>query len=146
MSTLTTAPTTDAQPIRPSAFLYPLGLWMLMAVVAIVNGVCRETTLIPRVGQYIGHVISTALLASAILLISYLYFDNTDTEYTRTELLLIGVVWTGLTIGFEFLIGYIEDTPIEVTLAQYNVLAGQVWIIVPLALLTAPLFFGSRQS
>lgn len=117
-----------------------------MAVVAIVNGVCRETTLIPRVGQYIGHVISTALLASAILLISYLYFDNTDTEYTRTELLLIGVVWTGLTIGFEFLIGYIEDTPIEVTLAQYNVLAGQVWIIVPLALLTAPLFFGSRQS
>ena len=51
--------------------------------------------------------------------------------------------WTVLTVGFEFLVGYLEGTPVSVTLEQYNVLAGQVWIAVPLTLLLAPVLFGS---
>lgn len=58
------------------------------------------------------------------------------------ELLLVGVLWTVLTVGFEFLVGYVEGTPVSVTLGQYDVLAGQVWIAVPLTLLLAPLLFG----
>jgi len=44
-----------------------------------------------------------------------------------------------LTVGFEFLVGFLEGTPPSETIAQYNVLAGQVWIVVPLTLLVAPL-------
>lgn len=131
-----------AQSVRPRVFAYPLGLWVLMAVVAVLNGGLREVVIIPRVGDYLGHVISTALLVAAILLLSYLYFTNTSIEYTRTELVLVGVGWTVLTVGFEFLVGYLERTPVDVTLAQYDVLAGQVWIFVPLTLLVAPLLFG----
>ena len=47
-----------------------------------------------------------------------------------------------LTVGFEFLVGYIEETPVSVTLGQYDVLAGQVWIAVPVTLLVSPLVFG----
>lgn len=128
--------------IRPRVFLSPLGVWMLMAVVAILNGGLREVVLIPRVGDYIGHVLSTALLVAAILVISFVYFWRTTIEYSRVELLLVGVLWTVLTIGFEFLVGYIEGTPVSVTLGQYDVLAGQVWIAVPLTLLLTPLLFG----
>ena len=56
--------------------------------------------------------------------------------------LLIGLLWTGLTVAFEFPVGYVEGTPVSVTLGQYNVLAGQVWIAVPVALLISPLLFG----
>jgi hypothetical protein len=122
------------------------GVWMLMAVVAVLNGVFREMVLIPRTGEYEGHVASTALLVAAILAISYMYFTSTETDYTRRELLLIGVAWTVLTVGFEFLVGYAEQTPVEETLGQYDVFAGQVWIAVPLTLLAAPLLFGAVLS
>lgn len=141
-----TESTTDAQSIRATAFVYPLGLWVVMAVVAVLNGVFRETVLVPRTGEYLGHVASTALLVAAILVLSYLYFANTSIEYTRRELLLVGVLWTVLTVGFEFLVGYLEGTPVSVTLGQYDVFAGQVWILVPLTLLAAPLLFGSSRT
>lgn len=63
-------------------------------------------------------------------------------EYRRLELLVIGALWMGLTVGFEFLVGYVEKTPVAVTLGQYDVLAGQVWIAVPVTLLVSPLVFG----
>lgn len=128
--------------IRPRVFLYPLGLWLLMAVVAVANGVFREVVIIPRIGDYPGHVVSTVLLVVAILVISFIYFTNTGIAYTRAELMLVGVLWTVLTVGFEFVVGAVEGTPVSVTLGQYNVLAGQVWILVPLTLFISPLLFG----
>lgn len=138
----TAASRPGARSVRPTVLLYPLGVWVVMAVVAVVNGVFRETVLVPLVGDYPGHVLSTALLAGAILVVSFLYFANTAIDYTRVELGLVGAIWVVLTVGFEFLVGYLEGTPVEETLAQYDVLAGQVWILVPLALLLAPLLFG----
>lgn len=140
---MTTAPATDARSVRPRVLAYPLGVWLVMAVLAVLNGVFREVVLVPRISEYPGHVLSTALLVLAILVVSYLYFANTAIEYSRAELWAIGVVWVVLTVGFEFLVGYLEGTPVEVTLGQYDVLAGQVWILVPLALLVAPSLFGS---
>ncbi|MFA9516593.1 hypothetical protein ACERIT_05155 [Halopenitus sp. H-Gu1] len=136
-----TLPNADAL-VRPRVFLYPLGLWLLMAVVAVANGVFRETVIIPRIGDYPGHVVSTVILVAAILVIAFLYFTNTGIAYTRAELLLVGLGWAVLTVGFEFLVGYLEDTPVSVTLGQYNVFAGQVWILVPLTLFVSPLLFG----
>lgn len=132
----------SAQSIRPDVLLYPLGVWVVMAVVAVVNGGFREVVLIPRVGEYAGHVLSTALLVAAILLVSFVYFRRTPIEYAHLELLAVGVLWTVLTVGFEFLVGYAEGTPVSVTLGQYDVLAGQVWIAVPVTLLVSPLLFG----
>lgn len=136
----------EAGSIRPHVFLYPLGVWAAMAVVAIVNGGFRETVLIPRLGEYTGHVVSTGLLVAAILLISFAYFSWTPIDYAQAELVGVGIVWTVLTVGFEFVVGYVEGTPVSVTLGQYNVLAGQVWVVVPIALLISPLLFGWYHS
>jgi len=128
--------------IRPDVVAYSLGVWVVMAVVAVVNGGFREVVLIPRIGEYAGHVVSTALLVAAILLVSFVYFQRTPIEYASVELVAVGVLWTALTVGFEFLVGYLEGTPVSVTVGQYDVLAGQVWIAVPLTLLLSPLVFG----
>jgi hypothetical protein len=81
-------------------------------------------------------------LVLAILGLSFGYFQWTPIDYARVELLLLGVLWACLTVGFEFLVGYVENTPVSVTIGQYDVLAGQVWIAVPLTLLLSPLLFG----
>jgi hypothetical protein len=128
--------------IRPAVFMAPLGVWILLAVVAVLNGGVREAVLIPRVGEDIGHLLSTALLVLAILLLSGLYFGWTSIEYTRVELLVVGACWTVLTVGFEFLVGYAEGTPVSVTLGQYDVMAGEVWIAVPITLFVSPILFG----
>lgn len=129
--------------IRPVVFVYPLGLWVAMAAFAVANGVFRESVLVPQVGERVGHLLSTAILIAAILTLAAVYFGRTTIVWTRVELVLVGVGWVVLTVGFEFLIGYLEGIPIEETLAQYDVLAGQVWIFVPVALLLAPIVFGS---
>jgi hypothetical protein len=128
--------------VRPHVFLLPLGVWVVLAVVAVANGGFREVALVPRVGERVGHVVSTALLVTGILLVSYAYFAWTPIDYGRAELLVVGVLWTVLTVGFEFVVGYVEGTPVSVTLGQYDVLAGQVWIAVPVSLLVSPLLFG----
>ena len=128
--------------VRPRAFVAPLGVWVLMALCAVLNGVFRELVLVSRMGDAVGHVVSTFLLLAVILAISWLYFANAAIDYSRAELVLVGVVWTVLTVGFEFLVGYVEGVSIEVTLAQYDVFAGRIWVLVPLTLLLAPLLFG----
>ncbi|MFW5916944.1 MAG: hypothetical protein ACOCRD_00890 [Halorubrum sp.] len=131
-----------AESVRPRVFLAPLGVWLIMAVLAVANGVFREIALVPRIGEYPGHVVSTAVLVAAILGVSFAFFRWTATEYALAELVAVGVGWTVLTVGFEFLVGYVEGTPVSVTIGQYDVFAGQVWIAVPLALLLAPVLFG----
>lgn len=136
----------EVESIRLNVFLYPLGVWVVMAVIAVLNGGFREIVLIPRVGDYTGHVLSTGLLVAAILLISAVYFSWTSIDYGQSELILVGILWTVLTVGFEFIVGYVEGTPVSVTLGQYNVLAGEVWIAVPITLLISPLLFGRYLS
>lgn len=102
----------------------------MMAVVAVVNGVLREMVLVPRIDDYRAHLLSTALLIAVIIILRYAYRRGTGDRRC-----CLGV----LMVGFEFLVG----TPVEAILAQYDVLAGQVWILVPLTLLVASLLFGS---
>ncbi|MFB6075254.1 MAG: hypothetical protein ABEJ89_09595 [Haloarculaceae archaeon] len=123
--------------------LAPLAVWLVMAVLAVLNGAFRETVLVARLGERRAHLLSTALLVVAILAVSAAYFGVVSVAYAPLELLAIGVVWTALTVGFEFLVGRLEGTPVEATLAQYDVRAGRVWIAVPLTLLFAPLAFGT---
>lgn len=140
------APSQSVGAVRPRVFLPALGIWSLMAVVAVLNGAFREAVIIPRIGDYPGHVASTLLLVAAILVVSVLYFRATGIAYTRMVLLLVGIGWTVLTVGFEFLVGALEGTPVAVTLGQYDVLAGQVWILVPVTLLVSPLLFGRYRA
>jgi hypothetical protein len=140
--TTTAVSTTADRSIRLPALRVPFGLWGVMAGLAVANGVFRELVLVPRIGEYAGHVLSTAMLVGAILTVAALYFTRSGTRYTPAELAAVGVGWTLLTVGFEFLVGYAEGTPVSVTLGQYDVLAGQVWVLVPLTLLVAPYLFG----
>ena len=123
--------------------LYPLVVWIGMAMLAVINGIIRELVILPRIGDQLRHIASTILLTGAILLVTYVFFLRAQLSYSNKQLVGIGFSWYVLTIGFEFIVGFLEGAPPSEVLAQYNVFAGNIWVIVPVTLLVAPLVFGS---
>lgn len=140
MATETATPVTG--PARK--YLQALGLWLLFIPVAIVNAGVRETFIAPAVGDAAAHVISTVLTAiPAFSLVIWAYFTYVAEPHSRRELAYIGLMWLILTPLFEFGFGrYVMGHSWATLLGDYNVLAGRVWILVPLWLAVAPLLFG----
>jgi hypothetical protein len=131
---------------RAEMFIYPMGLWVVFAIVGVSNGIFREGVLDGVFAERAATVLSTVILIAAILLLSWLYFARTSWKYTRADLLLIGLLWTILIVLFEFLALFAAGVPTGEMLAPYDVLAGEVWAFVPLTLLVAPLLFGHVLS
>lgn len=118
---------------------YPILFWLLLGVIAIANGTFRVVFLLPSLGDLAAHQLSTAIGVSLFLAAMYLFFQKTRLEYSSRELLIMGICWTAMTIIFEFGFGhYIMGNPWEKLLADYNLLAGRVWVLVLLAVLAGP--------
>jgi fumarate reductase subunit D len=119
--------------------LFPaFGTWLLILALAMANGAFRETVLSPRIGTAVAHVISTFILLVAVVLLSWLFVRRFADRYDASDMLQVGVVWLVLTLLFEFGLGYLRGYSWEKMLADYNVLNGRVWVLIPLAVLIAP--------
>ena len=115
----------------------PLAIWFVLLLAAIVNGAVREAMLVPRVGDTAGHIISSITLSLLILGIATATIRWMGADGPNP--LLIGTVWLTLTIAFEFLAGhYVFGTPWRQLLADYNLAAGRIWILVLVTTLLAP--------
>jgi len=120
-------------------------IWILLVVVAVLNGGVRTAFLAPRFGELGGHVISTAILCGVIFVVAWWTIPWLGPRGVR-QALLIGTVWMVLTVAFEFLAGhYLFGPSWARLLAGYNLLHGRVWIVVPLATLLAPARAFSRR-
>ena len=121
-------------------------VWSGLLLIAIVNGAVRIAWFIPRVGDYWGHVLSTAALCVAILLVTWLAIGWLRPASSK-EAVLIGVMWLALTLSFEFLGGhFLFGQPWERLLADYNLRAGRVWVLVLVATAVAPrVAFAARR-
>lgn len=120
-------------------------VWILLVAVAVLNGGLREAFLAPRFGELGGHVISTGILCGLIFSVAWLTIPWVGPRGVQ-QAQLIGAAWAVLTIAFEFLAGhYLFGNSWERLLADYNLLRGRVWILVPLASLLAPRWAFSRM-
>lgn len=135
------APTGSRPAFRPTRLLYALGLWLGLAVVAILNATVRETLFAPAVGDYWGHVASTATLVVAIAVVASVYFRRV--EHSFRELVAVGGVWLVATVVFEFGFGhYVMGNSWAALLADYDLFAGRVWVLVLATMALAPVVFG----
>ncbi len=120
-------------------YLRALLLWLLLMVLAIANGGFREALLTPRLGAPAAHVVSTLLLCLLIAVTSYTTIPWLAPP-TPSAALALGTLWLVLTLAFEFGFGhYVVHKPWSELLADYNLLAGRVWILVPVTVFLAPL-------
>lgn len=130
------------RPVRPIRLLYAVGIWVGLVVAAILNAMVRELVIAPSLGDYLGHVASTGTLVTVIAVVAYLYFTRYSDHSVR-ELVAIGLLWAVMTVLFEFGFGhYVMGHSWAVLIADYNLLAGRVWALVPLSMSLFPLLFG----
>lgn len=113
--------------------------WFVLLAVAVGNGAVRESWLTPRTGRGAGHAISTVILSVLIVIVGSL-----ATEWIGPRSLqdawMVGVTWLVFTLAFEFLAGhFVFGRTWTELLAEYNLLAGRIWIMVLIVTLMTPI-------
>ena len=119
-------------------FIKAVAVWFSFAALAIMNGALRDMVISRWAGEQGGHVISTFLLCILIFAVTWLTIDWIG-PLSGTDTLLIGALWLGMTLAFEFMAGhYLFKTPWEKLLADYNLARGRIWPLVLVTTLLAP--------
>jgi hypothetical protein len=115
--------------------------WLAMLVASMLNGVLREFTYGKHLSELMAHQISTAI-AVVLLGMMMLAFLTLYPPVSSRQALVIGLSWMSLTFAFEFLFfHFIGGRSWAELLANYDVLAGRVWIFVLIWLVLAPYLF-----
>ena len=113
-------------------------VWVLLAVVAVTNGIIREATYAKVVSELTAHQVSTvtAILACSISvwIVNRLWpIQSTSQAWT------IGISWLVLTVAFEFGFGhFVAGHSWNRLIADYNLLEGRVWSLFLFWLLIMP--------
>ena len=118
------------------------GMWLVLLVVAFINGGIREMLIVPRVGEQVGHMIGVVVFSGAIFGITY-GFVKAIGQLRSSMLFLIGLFWLVLSLLFEFgFFHYVMHEPWSKLLADYNIFRGRFLIVVWLSTLFSPLICG----
>jgi hypothetical protein len=104
-------------------------VWLLLAVVAIGNGIVRQATYGKLLPELSAHQLSTltALLAAwAVVWLANRRWPIASAAHAWK----IGAAWLLMTVLFEFGFGhYVAGHSWERLLADYNLLEGRVWLL-----------------
>jgi len=115
--------------------------WFAFPFVGILNGVLREATYKNFTGNLLAHQISTITGIVLFGIIFYFIFKKWKIGSIK-HAILIGLIWLGLTILFEFGFGhYIMKNSWEKLFHDYNIAEGRVWGIFLLWITIAPSIF-----
>jgi len=113
-------------------------LWFPMVVVAIANGALREFLIAPYTGDAIGHHLSVVTFLMLFALYLFLIGKRWKIVSER-QALVIGGLWLGMTIAFEFIFGhYVMGHPWEKLLHDHNILEGRLWTVVLAGIFAGP--------
>lgn len=112
-----------------------------MLVIAIANGALREAWLTSRLGEPRGRQASTILL----LVLFAIYFAVLFRLWplaSAEEAAAVGAAWLVLTLAFEIGLGrLVSGLSWREILAEYDIFARRLWILVPLWVAVAPYLF-----
>ena len=114
-----------------------LAIWVVILVLAVINGTFREAVLIPKLGGSSGLFLSGLLLSLLILAATYLLLPWLGIRRSG-QLLLIGVCWLALTLVFEFSFGLLRGKALPEILGAYTFKGGNIWSVVLVVTAVAP--------
>lgn len=127
-------------------FCKATGIWILMALTAILNGVLRETVLVSMLGTQTALPVSGMLLTVLVFLVTLILIPVIGRSDTKTYL-RIGIYWLLLTLSFEFLFGhYIAGKPWLEILQVFNLKQGDLFSVVLLVTVFAPLIAAKTRG
>ena len=112
--------------------------WVGAPVLAIVNGAVRELAYKEQVGESTANQISVGPLIALLALYFWVLQRRWPLATTR-EALSVGAIWVALSVLFEFGFGhYVEGDSLGDLLHNYDVTAGNLWILILLWIAVGP--------
>ena len=120
-------------------------LWLPMVGLAFVNAAMRQLMLMQHFNELRAHQLSTVTLIVFCAIYHMLIFPFLHLE-SGNQALLVGLLWTVLTVLFEFSLGRLLKHSWTELFQQYNFTTGYIWPCFLLFLLLFPflLYFFKR--
>lgn len=124
--------------MRVSVWSKAAVLWLVILVLAILNGTLREAMLMPVMGDVPGLVASGVILSLCIFLVAFAaapwYGPMTAQRWLR-----VGLFWLALTLAFEFGFGlFVQGKSLVEVLDAYTFRGGNLWPMVLAATVFSP--------
>ena len=124
---------------RPRIALKAAGIWMVILIGAMLNGMAREALLLPHLDPSVAYMASGVALCLIIVLVSVALVPRLG-PLSTAESLVVGAFWLALTLAFEFGFGrLVQHRTWPELLGAYTFKDGNIWPIVLLVTLVAPL-------
>ncbi|HSB80695.1 MAG TPA: hypothetical protein VLM91_18085 [Candidatus Methylomirabilis sp.] len=128
-------------------FFRAAAVWFTLLAIAVAAGAVRTTLLQPRIGEHAAHVIGTLAGVAIFAVVIWRTVPWIAPRFDRGQLVRVGIGWVAATVLFEFGFGrYVMGHPWSRLLADYNLLAGRLWVLVLLALLLMPVAAGEFRD
>jgi hypothetical protein len=113
-------------------------VWFGIMLLAILNGAARDILFVSRMGDLGARALSCLTLSALIFGVTWVSLRWIGPA-SSVDAWRIGAVWLVMTLAFEFIAGhYLFGTPWPALLADYDLLAGRLWVVVLAITLAAP--------
>ena len=113
--------------------------WLCFAAIAVAAGIFRVAWLQPRLGEHTANIVETLGLVVLLALLIWLAVPWLNPALEHRSLIRLGLFWLALTLAFEFLFGhFVDGADWSALLANYDITAGRLWILVPLTMGLGP--------
>jgi len=120
--------------------LKALGLWLLILVLAIVNGGLREVVLLKVLPRTTAFTASGLLLIACVLIVALLSIKWLG-QLGFAQYAGVGLLWLVLTLAFEFGFGLlVRGESVASVLDAYRFRDGNIWPVVLVVVAAAPAF------
>ena len=116
-----------------------IAVWLAILVLANLNGLAREFALAPLLGPAGARFASGVTLSAIIFAAAWLAAPWLG-RASAGQWWATGALWLGLTLAFEFGIGYAQHQDLSRLFAAYTFEGGNIWPVVLLAALVSPYF------
>lgn len=112
--------------------------WLLILVIAVLNGSFREAVLLPNLRPPVAFVLSGVLLSLGILIVTIALAGWLRLRHL-SQCLFVGMLWLCLTLAFEFGFGrFVEGLTWAEMLEAYTFKDGNIWPLVLVVIFFAP--------
>jgi uncharacterized PurR-regulated membrane protein YhhQ (DUF165 family) len=113
-------------------------LWLVILVLAVLNGALRDQMIIPVIGSLGGLVASGTILSVCIFLVAFVAAPWYGPLASR-QWLRVGLFWLLLTLVFEFSFGrFVQHKAWVELLDAYTFRGGNIWPVVLLTTFLSP--------
>jgi hypothetical protein len=111
--------------------------WFGMMFLAIINGTIRDFVYKPYVGELTAHQLSTLILLMLFAAYMWVLAKKMPLQ-SKSQAWKIGAIWFVMTEIFEFGLVIKQGLSFDEMVHTYNIFDGQLWILIPLWVLTGP--------